>query len=216
LPLRDRSVLGNLLPEGVLCMLVNYGPKRFAEAFVSVADTPEVIWTLDMRKHLIEMIRQHLGDFPLRLLQNNTTEYEYCPMPGVAYKRLEGEIFCHNYYLHNLCDENRFPNWPIAEPVEVFRACLERFKKQVGRDESAEEIALEDARIALELGEGDGSKELRKAYRTLARKYHPDKVRSLRRSWLLSLLFCLSTQFAVIVVLFVYSILVICLESWWA
>ena len=175
LPMKERSILGHLLPEGLLFILVNYGAEKFAEIFVGNADTPEVIWTFEMRKHLIEMIRQHLGDFPLRLFQNHTTQYEFCPMPGVAYKRLEKEIFCHNYYLHNLCDEERFPNWPIAEPVEVFRACLERFKKQVERDETAEEEALQEARKVLNLTEKDGSKELRKAYRSLARKYHPDK-----------------------------------------
>ena len=80
--------------------------------------------------------------------------------------------------MNNLCDEKRFPDWPIAEPVEVFRACLEEFKKQMNRDETEEEHALENARKALDLEVGDGSKELRKAYRLLARKYHPDKVRA--------------------------------------
>ena len=175
LPMKDRSILGQILPEGLLFVLVNYGPEKFAEVFVGSADTPEVLWTADMRKHLIEMIHQHLGDFPLRLFQNNSTEYEYCPMPGVAYKRLEKEIFCHNYYINNLCDEIRFPDWPIAEPVEVFRACLEHFKKQLDEDDSTGEDALEEARLLLKLNEGDGSKELRKSYRRLARIFHPDK-----------------------------------------
>jgi DnaJ homolog subfamily C member 13 len=98
-------------------------------------------------------------------------------MLSVVYKRLEKEIFCHNFYLSNLCDESRFPNWPISEPVEVFRACLEQFKKQLSRNEEEEEEALQKAAKVLNLKSGDGSKELRKAYRTLARKYHPDKVR---------------------------------------
>ncbi len=174
---RDRSVLGTLLPEGILNILVNYGIERFNETFVGYSDNPEVIWDLEMRKHLIEMIRQHLGDFPKRLWQNTTTQYEYCPMPGVAYKRLEKEIFCHNYYLKNLCDEVRFPNWPISEPIEVFRSCLEEFKKQLNRDESEEEEAMKEATKILDLKPGDGSKDLRRAYRKLARKYHPDKVR---------------------------------------
>ena len=174
---KDRSVLGDLLPEGILNILINYGEERFNDTFVGYCDNPEVIWDLDMRKHLIEMVRQHLGDFPKRLWQNTTTQYEYCPMPGVAYKRLEKEIFCHNYYLRNLCDEVRFPNWPISEPVEVFRSCLEEFKKQLNRDESEEEEAMKEATKILNLKPGDGSKALRKAYRTLARKYHPDKVR---------------------------------------
>ncbi|KAL3930367.1 MAG: hypothetical protein SGBAC_011798 [Bacillariaceae sp.] len=96
-------------------------------------------------------------------------------MPGVAFKRLEKEIFCHNYYLRNLCDEVRFPDWPIAEPVEVFRACLEEFKVQINRDETKKEEAMEQATAVLNLKRGDGSKELRKSYRMLARKYHPDK-----------------------------------------
>jgi hypothetical protein len=169
LPMKERSILGNLLPEGILFMLVNYGADRFAEVFVGNFDTPEVIWNFEMRKHLIEMVRQHLGDFPKRLWQNTTTRYEFCPMPGVSYKRLEKEIFCHNYYLNNLCDETRFPDWPIAEPVEVFRSCLEELKKQLTRDEMEEEVALESARKVLDLKTGDGSKELRKAYRSLAR-----------------------------------------------
>ena len=175
LPLKDRSILGNMLPEGVLFVLVNYGVERFTEIFVGNFDTPEVIWNLEMRTHLVEMIRQHLGDFPKRLWQNTTALYEYCPIPGIAYQRLEKEIFCHNYYLRNLCDETRFPNWPIAEPVEVFRACLEEWKLQLRRDVVKEEDAQEEARIVLSLKSGDGSKELRKAYRSLARKYHPDK-----------------------------------------
>lgn len=175
IPLRERSILGQLLPEGLLYILVNYGPEKFAEIFVSGADTPEVIWTFEMRKHLIELTRQHLGDFPLRLFQNNGTEYEYCPMPGVAYPRLENEVFCHNYYLCNLCDEARFPDWPVAEPVEVFRSCLEHFKKYFNEDGRSNEDAQDRARQILELKVGDSSKELRQAYRRLARVYHPDK-----------------------------------------
>lgn len=175
LSIKERSILGSMLPEGILFMLKNYGVDRFSEVFVGNYDTPEVIWSFEMRKHLIEMVLQHLGDFPKRLWQNTTAKYEYCPMPGVAYKRLEKEIFCHNYYLNNLCDEVRFPDWPIAEPVEVFRSCLEEFKNQMNRDETEEENAIENASKVLNLKAGDGSKELRRSYRTLARKYHPDK-----------------------------------------
>jgi hypothetical protein len=49
----------------------------------------------------------------------------------------------------------------------------------MNRNEVEQENALEDARKLLGLETGDGSKELRKAYRMLARKYHPDKVRAL-------------------------------------
>jgi curved DNA-binding protein CbpA len=62
---------------------------------------------------------------------------------------------------------------PIAEPVEVFRSCLERFKQQVDGDDGTLAESMEQARRLLELQEGDGSKELRRAYRSMARRYHP-------------------------------------------
>ena len=175
IPLKERSILGDLLPEGMIWVLVNYGAERFTDVFVGDFNTPEVIWNFSMRKHLVEMIQQHLGDFPKRLWQNTCSKYEYCPIPGIAYKQLDGEIFCHNYYLSNLCDEVRFPDWPIAEPVEVLRSCLEEWKKEMRRDTVKEEDACEEARKELGLKGGDGSAELRKAYRALARKFHPDK-----------------------------------------
>ena len=152
-----------------------FAHRRFTEVFVGDFNTPEVIWNFKMRKHLVEMIHQHFGDFPKRLWQNTGSKYEYCPIPGVAYKQLEDEIFCHNYYLSNLCDEVRFPDWPIAEPVEVLRSCLEEWKKEMKRDTVKEEDACDEARKVLGLKGGDGSSELRKSYRSLARKYHPDK-----------------------------------------
>ena len=146
----------------MLWVLLNYGPERFTEIFVGDFNTPEVIWNFKMRKHLVEMIHQHLGDFPKRLWQNTCSKYEYCPIPGIAYKQLENEIFCHNYYLSNLCDEVRFPDWPIAEPVEVLRSCLEEWKKEMQRDTVKEEDACDDARKVLGLKGGDGQAELRK------------------------------------------------------
>ena len=123
----------------------------------------------------MDMIRQHLGDFPKHLWQNTTAKYDYCPMPRLGYQRLEKEFFCHNYYLHNLVDEAQFPDWPIAEPVEVFFACLERWKHQMNHDVAKEEDAQEEARNVLGLNAGDSGPELRRAYRLLVRKYHPDK-----------------------------------------
>uniref|UniRef100_A0A7S1BP53 J domain-containing protein n=1 Tax=Corethron hystrix TaxID=216773 RepID=A0A7S1BP53_9STRA len=175
LPLLERSILGNLLPAGLLHVLVNYGSKKFAEVFVGEYDTPEIIWTFDMRRHLVAMIQQHLGDFPQRLRENTTAKYEYCPVPGINYRRLDREIFCHNYYLHSLCDQVRFKDWPVEEPVEVFRACLENLKQELCRDQVREETAQEEARKTLRLEAGDTGDHLRKAYRKLARQYHPDK-----------------------------------------
>ena len=67
----------------------------------------------------------------------------------------------------------RFPDWPICEPVEVFRSCLEEWKKQMSRDTTQEENEQKNARRTLGLNIGDDGSDLRRAYRSLARKYHP-------------------------------------------
>ena len=151
LPPQYRSILANMLPEGLLLLLVNYGVERFAEVFVGTYDNPEVIWSLEMRQHLVEMIQQHLGDFPLRLKQHNTAQYEHCAMPKISYPLLQGELFCHNYYLRNLCNEKRFPQWPISEPLQVFRSSLQLWKEQMSRHVKEETNAQEEAKQILGL-----------------------------------------------------------------
>jgi hypothetical protein len=59
-------------------------------------------------------------------------------------------------------------NWPIPEPVEVFRATLEKLKKQINRDKSKDEEALKNTSKILNFKLGDGSVDLWKAYRILA------------------------------------------------
>ena len=123
------------------------------------------------------MVQQHLGDFPARLMEHNTSKYAYCPIPGISYERLDKEMFCHNYYLDNLCDETRFPNWPIHEPVSVFRASMQRWTNLSRQSQEEEETSVEDARALLSLTNDATESDLRRAYRKVARKYHPDKVR---------------------------------------
>lgn len=45
----QRSVLGHMLPEAMICYLENYEPEKFAEIFLGEFDTPEAIWSSEMR-----------------------------------------------------------------------------------------------------------------------------------------------------------------------
>ena len=42
---------------------------------------------------------------------------QYCPIPVISYPQLENELFCNIFYLRHLCDTEKFPDWPIREPV---------------------------------------------------------------------------------------------------
>lgn len=173
LPLQTKSILGTLFPPAMVSILHNYGPEKFATVQSGDYDTPEVIWNSKLRHHLVEMIDQHLGDFPARLRQFTLAEYEYCPIARIRYPVLDKEIYVHEYYLRNLCDEIRFPDWPIADPLALLRECLERWKLEVSK--SAADASIEDALKILQLPKNFSNSALRKAYKNLARIHHPDK-----------------------------------------
>ncbi|KAL8152339.1 hypothetical protein V2J09_010099 [Rumex salicifolius] len=202
LPLAKRSVLGGLLPESLLYVLERSGPAAFAAAMVSDSDTPEIIWTHKMRaENLIRQVLQHLGDFPQKLSQHCHALYEYAPMPPVTYPELRDEMWCHRYYLRNLCDEIRFPKWPIVEHVEFLQSLLAMWREELTRrpmdlseeeackilDISFEELSLDNSikmnsvdtpenpiSLAKQIENIDEEK-LKRQYRKLAMKYHPDK-----------------------------------------
>ncbi|KAL2651546.1 hypothetical protein R1flu_019674 [Riccia fluitans] len=205
LPLAKRSVLGGLLPESLLYVLERSGPSAFAAAMVADSDTPEIIWTHKMRgERLIDQVFKHLGEFPQKLSQHCHALYEYAPMPPVTYPELQDEMWCHRYYLRNLCDEIRFPDWPLVEHVEFLQSLLAMWREELTRkpmDLSEEEacsileISLEEADLSCsDSGNGKVSNEsdeetkggskilgrideevLKRQYRRLAMRYHPDK-----------------------------------------
>ena len=45
----QRSVLGHILPEAMVCYLENYESEKFAQIFLGEFDTPEAIWSSEMR-----------------------------------------------------------------------------------------------------------------------------------------------------------------------
>ena len=133
-------------------------------------------------------------------MSNIAAIYSYCTIPIINYPQLEGELFCNTYYLRHLCDEQKFPDWPIREPIALLKDCLNLWKFELekkGSDMSADEayevlgknnIDRKDERHRLFAGfnnkeEGEtpvtndppNESTIRKAYFRLATKYHPDK-----------------------------------------
>ncbi|KAL4623419.1 hypothetical protein GN956_G19211 [Arapaima gigas] len=172
----QRSILGPVLPEAMVCYLENYEPERFSEIFLGEFDTPEAIWSSEMRRMMIEKIAAHLADFSPRLQSNTRALYQYCPIPMINFPQLENELFCNIYYLRHLCDSNRFPSWPIRDPVKLLKDTLEAWKKEV--EKKPPSMSIDEAYEVLQLPTGQGQQEeskIRKAYFKLAQKYHPDK-----------------------------------------
>ncbi|XP_034517714.1 dnaJ homolog subfamily C member 13 [Ailuropoda melanoleuca] len=172
----QRSILGHILPEAMVCYLENYEPEKFSEIFLGEFDTPEAIWSSEMRRLMIEKIAAHLADFTPRLQSNTRALYQYCPIPVINYPQLENELFCNIYYLKQLCDTVRFPDWPIKDPVKLLKDTLDAWKKEV--EKKPPTMSIDDAYEVLNLPQGQGphdESKIRKAYFRLAQKYHPDK-----------------------------------------
>ncbi|XP_033628714.1 dnaJ homolog subfamily C member 13-like isoform X2 [Asterias rubens] len=171
-----RSILGHILPEAMVHYLENHSAEKFAETFLGEFDTPEAIWSAEMRRMMIEKLAAHIGDFTPRLQSNTRSIYQYCPIPLINFPQLDGELFVNIYYLRHLCDKDRFPDWPIREPVKLLKDILEEWKKEV--EKKPPTMSIEEAYQVLKLKTAVGGHEeaiIRKAYFRLAQKYHPDK-----------------------------------------
>ncbi|KAG2494521.1 hypothetical protein HYH03_007288 [Edaphochlamys debaryana] len=179
LPLRRRSFLGHVLPQSLLHALEAGGAAAFARALTGDHDTPELIWTHAMRRtRLLPALASHLGDIRLRLAQRCGLVWEYAPLPPLTYPELEGEVYCHRYYLRHLADTVRFPTWPIVEHVPLLQSLLAEWRSELSR----QPLSLSEAEACAVLGLGPlgpgeavGEEDMRRAYRGMARKYHPDK-----------------------------------------
>ncbi|PAV78254.1 hypothetical protein WR25_17655 isoform D [Diploscapter pachys] len=173
----SHSVLAPLLPEAATFYLEQYGPEKYAEVFLGEFDNPEIIWNTNMRRHLIERIALHISDFSHRLTSNVKALYQFCPIPLIDYPELKDELFCHVYYLRHLCNKQRFPDWPIRDPIPFLRSCLAAWYEELEKRPPA--MSVEQACKELDLDMNDeGWKDpatVRRSYYRLAAKYHPDK-----------------------------------------
>jgi DnaJ family protein C protein 13 len=174
------SILHELLPESLICFLRNHAPAAFASMLLADSDTPEAIWHNKMRMHLIGSISTHIIDFTLRLREDFLACYEYVPLLSpVRYTQLDGELWCEPYFLRNLVKTEVFASWPIQEPFHLLRAVLDLWNRQEEAEARAAcehaPINVQEAYAKLGVEQGADEHQIRKAYRTLAVIYHPDK-----------------------------------------
>lgn len=174
--IKRQSLLSQMLPEAMVAYLENHGPEKFAQIFLGEYDTPEAIWNHEMRTFMIQKVAYHLADFTPRLKSNVRALYQYCPIPLISYPRLEAELFCDIYYLRNLCNDSKFPDWPILNPLKLLKEVLMAWKGEVEKKPTS--MTATDALKILGLGaqnlESDEAV-IRKAYFRMAQQYHPDK-----------------------------------------
>ena len=62
---------------------------------------------------------------------------QYCPIPMIAYPVLENELFCDIFYLRNLCNISKFPDWPISNPLKLLKEVLMAWRTEVEKKPSS-------------------------------------------------------------------------------
>ena len=55
---------------------ITTAPEKFSEIFLGEFDTPEAIWSSEMRQLMIQKIAAHIADFTPRLLSNTRATYQ--------------------------------------------------------------------------------------------------------------------------------------------
>ena len=68
----------------------------------------------------------------------------------ISYPRLEAELFCDIYYLRNLCNDAKFPEWPILNPLKLLKEVLMAWKQEVEKKPNS--MTATDALKILGLG----------------------------------------------------------------
>ena len=129
-----------------------------------------------MRRHLIDEISRHISDFTCLLRENVLAEYDYIPLLSpIQYAELQEEVWCHNFYLQNLCNLDVFPDWPIYEPFEVLRSIIERWTEKNAQGFTSSTMTSDLAFKKLGLQKTDDMQQIRAVYKKLAVQLHPDK-----------------------------------------
>ncbi|XP_028029747.1 dnaJ homolog subfamily C member 13 isoform X2 [Bombyx mandarina] len=170
----QRSILGQLLPEAMVCYLENHGAEKFAQIFLGEWDTPEAIWNNEMRRMLIMKVSAHIGEFTPRLRAHVAARYPYLAIPALRYPQLDAELFCNMFYLRHLCDNTRFPDWPIPDPVGLLKGVLEAWRREVEKKPAAMSATQALGVLGLPPDTSDDAV-VRRAYYRLAQQHHPDK-----------------------------------------
>ena len=169
----EKSILSTVFPDAVVLYLHNRSALDFTRTYIGEHDTPELIWTQEMRDKLTQELAQHASDFSWQLREYPLSVYDYEPVPSVAFDQLKEEVWLHTVYMNNLADTTRFPNWTIDEPVELLRVLLSFWNdiNTPNSDAMTDEVSYE----TLGCEAGSPPTILKKKFRKLALKYHPDK-----------------------------------------
>ncbi|GBG63346.1 hypothetical protein CBR_g37703 [Chara braunii] len=111
------SILQLYLPEGVIMKLCTEGAHAFVELVNSGEESPEVIWNASMRNRLVKHLEKILDHAVKARAENPLAISLFFPRPAQVYPELADAVYSTPFYLQNLLDVERFPDYVMLEPA---------------------------------------------------------------------------------------------------
>eukprot|EP00250_Pteridium_aquilinum_P018104 c23944_g1_i1 orf=785-7753(-) len=111
------SILRLFFPEGVILKMMSEGADSFTSILNSEHESPEMIWTAEMREHLLEHLKAELEPYVKFRASDPLALYIHVPKAPLVYPELSESVFVAPFYVENLLDVERFPNYQINDPV---------------------------------------------------------------------------------------------------
>lgn len=111
------SILRLFVPEGVILKLISEDANEFISLLDSDNDNPEVIWNGEMRERLLDFLKADLEPYVKSRATDPLALYIHIPKSPLFYPELTDSVFSAPFYLENLLDTERFPNYQINDPV---------------------------------------------------------------------------------------------------
>ncbi|CAI5733709.1 unnamed protein product [Hyaloperonospora brassicae] len=126
------SALNGILPQGMISLLENSTSSEFTKVFYAGEQSPHVIWTVAMRKHLRTVCRTHLQDYADILEEDASREWRFCAMAPVVYQELSNELLCGGLYLGQFCE---METYAVSDPMDFTEKLMTEWRAEASRRE---------------------------------------------------------------------------------
>ncbi|XP_057836865.1 uncharacterized protein LOC131047061 isoform X1 [Cryptomeria japonica] len=125
----DSSILCLYLPQGLILKLMSEDDSTFKTILDSESNAPEVIWNSDMRERLLEHLTNVLEPYVKFRASDSLALYIDSPKAPLEYPELAETTFTEPFYLQNLLDLERFPNYQIIDPAGFLHSLMKDLRR---------------------------------------------------------------------------------------
>lgn len=160
------TVLKEILPEATVNFLSALSPTAFSQMFCDGIESPEIVWSRNMRLHLRDNCLAHLQDYIEYLQEDVTSEWKFCPMAPVTYVELEEELWCGGLYLGKFCER---PDYIVREPANFMRDLTRTWRAEVSRQTCSVDFAQASERLHMTSSKPSDVSEIRAHFKEEAR-----------------------------------------------